>query len=150
MTITGTDHTGLHVGDLERSLRFYVELLGLEVVWQRTTSEPYVQRITGCAGAELHQAMLRVPGSAHHIELIDYRNVRRTPQDPAPPGPGSAHVCLTVTDLERLYERLTAAGARALSEPVAVPSGPNEGALAVYVADPDGICVELVQPVAER
>lgn len=146
MRVVGAHHTGLHVADIERSLVFYRDLLGLEVVWERVVADDYVRRIVDVPGAELHQAMLRIPGSDHHIELIDYRGVGRATVDPAPPTVGSAHVCLTVSGLEALYERLREAGAGALSEPVVVPVGPNAGATAVYMRDPDGFCVELVQP----
>jgi catechol 2,3-dioxygenase-like lactoylglutathione lyase family enzyme len=89
--------------------------------------------------------MLRVPGSDQHIELIDYRGVQRTMVDPAPPTVGTAHVCLVVDELEAMYGRLRQAGALALSDPVVVPSGPNAGATAVYMRDPDGFCVELLE-----
>lgn len=145
MTVVGAQHTGLHVSDLERSLGFYRDVLGLELVWQRSTEEKYVQTIVGVPGAELHQAMLRIPGTDHHIELIDYRKVDRQTVPAGPPHVGTAHLCLIVNNLRDLHRRLAGMGVPSMSEPVVVPVGPNKGRTAVYMIDPDGFRVELLQ-----
>ena len=145
MTVVGAHHTAFHVADLRRSIAFYRDLLGFELVWERVNSEEYVRRIVGYPDAVLHQALLRCPGSDHHLELIDYRGVERHPVDTSPPNPGTAHICLLVQDLRFEYDRLTAAGVRSVGEPVLVTKGPNEGRLAVYMIDPDGFPVELVE-----
>jgi catechol 2,3-dioxygenase-like lactoylglutathione lyase family enzyme len=145
MTVVGSHHTAYQVADLGRSLAFYRDLFGFEVVWERINREEYVRRIVGYPDAELHQALLRFPGSDHHLELIDYRGVERTPVDTSPPNPGTAHMCLLVTDLRDFYEDLRAKGVDAVGEPVLVTSGPNEGRLAVYMIDPDGFRLELLE-----
>jgi catechol 2,3-dioxygenase-like lactoylglutathione lyase family enzyme len=145
VTVVGSHHTAFQVADLARSLAFYRDLFGFEVVWERVNREEYVRRIVGYPDAELHQALLRLPGSDHCLELVDYRGVERTPVDTSPPNPGTAHLCLLVTDLLRFYEELVAAGVGAVGEPVLVTSGPNEGRLAVYMIDPDGFRVELLE-----
>jgi catechol 2,3-dioxygenase-like lactoylglutathione lyase family enzyme len=144
VSIVGSHHTAFQVADLERSLAFYRDLLGFEVVWERVNREEYVRKIVGYPDAELRQALLRFPESDHCLELIDYRGVERQPVDTSPPNPGTAHICLFVRGLHDVYDRLTAAGVRSVSEPVAVTSGPNEGRFAVYMIDPDGFPVELV------
>ena len=145
MTVVGSHHTAYQVADLGRSLAFYRDLFGFEVVWERVNREEYVRRIVGYPEAELHQALLRFPGSDHCLELIDYRGVERTPVDTSPPNPGTAHMCLLVDDLRAFYDELRAAGVDAVSEPVLVTSGPNEGRLAVYMIDPDGFRLELLE-----
>ena len=147
MTVAGAHHTGFHVADLQRSIAFYRDLLGFELVWERVNTEAYVRQIVGYPQAELHQALLRFPGSEHCLELIDYRGVERRPVDASPPNPGTGHICLLVRDLRGEYDRLTAAGVRSVSEPVLVTKGPNEGRLAVYMVDPDGFRVELLEVV---
>ena len=148
MTIVGAHHTAYQVADLARSLAFYRDLLGFELVWQRVNREQYVRTIVGQPEADLHQAMLRFPGSDHHLELIDYRNVERTPVDTTPVNPGTAHICLLVRDLRAYYDHLVANGVGSVSEPVLVTSGPNEGRLAVYMIDPDGFRLELLEVAA--
>ena len=58
----------------------------------------------------------------------------------------SAHLALLVDDLAALYERLRAAGVECVSEPVRIDAGPNTGAWALYLRDPNGILIELFQP----
>jgi len=150
MTVVGSHHTAFQVEDLARSIAFYRDLFGFEVVWERVNREEYVREIVGYPEAVLHQALLRFPGSDHCLELIDYRGVERTPVDTSPPNPGTAHLCLLVEDLRRFYEELRGAGVAAVSEPVLVTSGPNEGHLAVYMIDPDGFRVELIDVLDEK
>ena len=145
MTVVGAWHTGLHVADLDRSLGFYRDLLGLEVVWERVVADEYVGTLVGYPGVEIHQALLRIPGTDHCLELLDYRNVARTPVDPSPANPGTAHVCLVVERLADLYVRLLDAGVNFASPPVVPTAGPNSGRLVVYMRDWDGIRVELLQ-----
>src|SRR5262249_20934154 len=127
----------------ERSLTFYRDLLGFEVVWQRDNREEYVRQIVGYPTAELRQALLRIPGG-HCLELMDYRGVERAPVDTSPPNPGTAHICFLVEDVQGMYDELTAAGVRSVSEPVEVPVGPHQGRLCVYLIDPDGFRLELL------
>jgi lactoylglutathione lyase len=145
VTIVGLHHTAYQVADLERSLAFYRDLLGFELVWERVNTADYVRKIVGQPNATLHQAMLRFPGSDHCLELIDYRGVERTPVDTNPVNPGTAHVCVLVQDLRAYYDHLVANGVASVSEPVAVTSGPNTGRLAVYMIDPDGFRLELLE-----
>jgi catechol 2,3-dioxygenase-like lactoylglutathione lyase family enzyme len=145
MTAVGLHHSAFHVADLDRSLAFYRDLFGFEVVWKRVNREEYVRRIIGYPDAELHQAMLRFPGSDHCLELMDYRGVERAAVDTSPPNPGTAHLCLLVDDLRRFYAELTAEGVKSVSEPVLITSGPHEGRLAVYMLDPDGFRLELLE-----
>ena len=145
MTVVGAHHTAFQVADLGRSIAFYRDLFGFEVVWERINREDYVRQIVGYPDAELRQALLRFPGSDHCLELIDYRGVERTPVDTSPPNPGTAHICLLVHDLSRFYDELVAGGVGAVSEPVLVTSGPNQGRYAVYMIDPDGFRVELLE-----
>jgi lactoylglutathione lyase len=146
--IVGAHHTCFQVADLQRSLGFYHDLLGFELIWERVNQETYVRTVVGQPDATLHQAMLRFPGSDHLLELIDYRDVDRTPVDTDTVNPGTAHICLLVTDFEAFYASLVTAGVPSVSDaPVRITSGPNEGRLAVYMIDPDGFRVELLEAV---
>jgi len=145
MTIVGAWHTGFQVADLERSLRFYRDLLGLEEIWRRVVREDYIGTLVGYPGLELHQVLLRIPGTDHCLELLDYRNVERTPVDPRTANPGTAHICLIVEDLPGLYERLLEEGVEFMSPPISPTTGPNQGLLVAYMCDWDGIRIELLQ-----
>ena len=138
-------HTGVTVSSLDRSLAFYRDLLGFEIVGTRTAREPYIQRLVDAPGATLQIALLRVPGSPHLLELLEYVGVERREAAARPRDPAAAHLCLFVRDLAGLYSRLQAAGRAVLSEPQTATAGRNAGASIVYVRDPDGFWVELME-----
>jgi lactoylglutathione lyase len=140
-------HTGLTVGDLERSLAFYRDLLGMEVVLEQEKQGGYLGAIVGYPDAHVRMAHVRAPGSEHRLELFQYLApaMQERPLEPRQIGP--THVCLVVDDLRALYGRLSAAGVDSwFSPPVEVDTGANRGSLALYVRDPDGIILELFEP----
>ena len=141
-------HTGFTVGDLDRSLSFYRDLLGLETLAEQEKKGGYLAAIVGHGDAHVRMAHLRVPGDGHVVELFEYlapEGQRPRPLDPA--DVGTSHLCFVVDDLLALYERLRAAGIDSfLSPPVEVDTGINRGGRALYLRDPDGIPVELFQP----
>lgn len=143
--VDGVSHFGIQVADFERSVSFYGDALGLELVTRWTRSEPYIQELVGYPGVELHVAVFRLPHSETFLEVLEYRNVHRQQIDPGTANPGTAHLCLYVTDLDALHARLVASGTRFMS-PVKSPTvGPNRGGKVVYMLDPDGIRVELLE-----
>lgn len=138
-------HIGIQVADLERSVAFYRDLLGFEVVFQWNPQAEYIRTITGYPGADIHAAILRLPGeSGVFLEILEYRNVDKAPVDTRTANPGTAHMAFFVDDCDALYEELTAKGVRSVNPPVTPTIGPNEGGRAVYMIDPDGIRVELI------
>lgn len=136
---------GLQVRDLEQSLGFYRDILGFEVVFAWNPRAPYIGELVGYPDVDLHAAILRPPDSDVMLELLEYRNVERTPVDTSTANPGTAHIAFFVDDLDALYVGLVARGVRSVSPPVTPTIGPNEGGRAVYMLDPDGIRVELIQ-----
>lgn len=146
MSITGIHHTGIIVTDLDRSLYFYHDLLGAEFV-----SEPSpwfdgedLARGVGVPGARLRQVNLRF-GSAQ-FELLEYAN---RPSDNTTPAPqnrlGSMHLGLRVDDIVTTKAELEFHGVHFLSDVNVVDDGVLAGWRWVYLHDPDGITLELVE-----
>jgi lactoylglutathione lyase len=133
------------VTDLDRSLHFYRDLLGFEVAFQWNPDAPYIRTLVGHPNADIHAAILRPPGSPVLLELLNLRGTDGELVDAARANPGTAHVAFTVSNLEELYEYLTANGVESVSAPVTPTIGPNKGGRVVYVLDPDGIRVELIE-----
>jgi catechol 2,3-dioxygenase-like lactoylglutathione lyase family enzyme len=151
MRLSGIFHTGLTVADLDRSIAFYRDLLGLELVSQWDSAQPYLRTIVGFPDAELRIALLRLPDSdggrsGHHLELLEYRTPRGTGGDARTCNPGNVHVSFLVDDLDTVHAELSARGVRFKSAPVSIDHGRNKGGKAVYLLDPDDITLELVQP----
>ena len=139
-------HTGLTVSSLERSLAFWGDALGMEVVMQQDRRGGYFETIVGEHGVDVRTAQIAFGGEGPRIELFEFRSPRGGRVALRTADVGFAHVCVTCDDIDRLLERLVAAGGEAVSEPVAVDSGANAGSRAVYVRDPDGHVLELFTP----
>jgi lactoylglutathione lyase len=145
MHLDGVSHFGIQVADVERSVRFYGEILGLEPVTRWVRDQSYIQELVGYPGVELHVAVFRLPYSEAFLEILEYRNVDRRPVDPATANPGTAHLCIYVRDLDALHDRLAAAGVEFVSSVKSPDVGPNSGGKVVYMIDPDGIRIELLE-----
>ncbi len=142
---TGLDHVSVTSGDLDRSLAFYCDLLGLALRARGDGLGAEELEITGVAGASARWADLELPhGQA--LELIEYLTPRGTPSTPSPNDPGATHISLQVTDIDATYARLRDAGVGVRSEPVTVAEpGAWNGVSCFYASDPDGVTVELIQ-----
>jgi catechol 2,3-dioxygenase-like lactoylglutathione lyase family enzyme len=146
--VVGARHAGITVSDLDRSLAFYCDLLGLELLWRRVYEEPEIREIVGVPDATSFDiAMLRVPGSEVEIELLEYRGCPRTSGATEPCNFGSGHFCLFVREIEALHAGLRARGVSFRSDgPVTMTGGANRGGKSLYALDPDGYVIELHEP----
>lgn len=106
----GLDHVGFAVADLDRSLAFYRDLLGMQVLWERVYEEEYVRTLVGYPTATLRCAYLQIPGSTVKLELLEYQNVAREHPVLRRGNPGNGHLALAVADLDCLCGDLKAAG----------------------------------------
>ena len=146
--ITGIHHTSFTIADLDKSLEFFRDRLGLEVVFTREIRTDYFGAIVGLPGCVVKAALLRLPGAQHHVELFQYLTPPTVAVDQRlrPCDAGSHHLAFLVADLVDLCRELRSHGVELLGDPVAITSGPNAGAWAVYLRDPNGILIELFQP----
>ncbi|MBX6324991.1 MAG: VOC family protein [Chthoniobacterales bacterium] len=145
--VIAADHTGFTVSNLERSLAFWRDVLGFELSHTAHQTGELASEITGVPGAEIKLAVLKAPGG-HKIELLEYHAppARKRHGNLRPCDLGHAHVALLVDDLEAILERIAAQGWKAAGQPQTLVSGPNAGKRVVYVRDPDGATIELMQP----
>jgi lactoylglutathione lyase len=142
-------HLGLTVADIERSIHFYRDLLGMTLIRRRPHADnDYLALQTGYPGVVLNVASFKVsPDSPQSLEVVQYMNHVGSLAETATNRPGNIHLCLTVDDLRACHADLKSKGVRFKSEPVAITAGPNAGGLVVYFYDPDGYTLELFQPV---
>jgi catechol 2,3-dioxygenase-like lactoylglutathione lyase family enzyme len=143
--IVAADHTGITVSNLERSLTFWRDVLGLELSHTAHQKGELAQEITGVKGAKIKLAVLKAPGG-HKIELLEYlAPADRQYGNFRPCDIGSAHVALLVEDLDAMLARIAASGWKAAGKPQTLTAGPNAGKRVVYVRDPDGTTIEFMQ-----
>ena len=145
---SGLDHVSVTSGDLERSLAFYCDLLGLELRARGEAEGSGEFEITGISDASVRWADLQL-SHGQVLELIEYVDPPGTPSRPQTNDPGATHISLRVADIDATYERLREANVSVRSEPVKITApGAWNGDRAFYAADPDGVAVELIQPAA--
>ena len=141
--IARTDHIGISVASLERSIRFYRDGLGLMLVEEEGFSGEQYDRILGLKDVRGRLALLRANNL--QIELFEFEHPQ--PRNSTPDRPvcdhGITHFCIEVTDIEALCERLSAAGARFHCPPLLF-FGTTK---ATYVRDPDGNVFELIENI---
>jgi glyoxylase I family protein len=127
---------------MQKSLRFYRDLLGMEVWADFKDDSQYVQDVTGVPGAQIWMIKLKAQDGVS-VELLQYLS---HPQDVPPPGQacdvGCNHVALEIDDIDALYERLLAHGIEFHAPPTVSSDG---SAKATYCRDPEGVLVELVE-----
>ena len=127
------EYVGIRVTDLDRSLRFYTEQLGLKEIRRKDVR-----------GEGLGiWVVLQDPESGHLIELNWYPEGSRHAA-PYVAGEGLDHIGFIVDDVAETYDRLLAAGAAP-----AIPPAEYEGWTA-YVKDPDGLWIEIFQKTAPK
>ncbi len=141
--ITSMHHVSFTVSNMQRSLAFYRDILGLKVLWDSRAAEaqfkgPAIDQITGCAGAELHIVFLAA--GAGRIELIEYTPAGKPLADNKASDIGSAHVCFKTDNIQELYQKLLANNVRVHCPPQAL-----QRAHVMYFRDPDGIVLGAAQ-----
>jgi catechol 2,3-dioxygenase-like lactoylglutathione lyase family enzyme len=142
--IRAVDHTGFTVSDLERSLAFWQDVLGFEFSHRVHHTGTLAAEVTGVPGAEISLAVVKAPG--HKIELLQYhappdrKKVALRPCDS-----GFVHVGLVVDDLDLVLKKIATSGWKAAGQPQTLTTGPNAGRRVIYVRDPDGMTIELIQ-----
>jgi catechol 2,3-dioxygenase-like lactoylglutathione lyase family enzyme len=143
--IQGVHHTCITVSDLERSIAFYRDTLGLELIMTEESERSGDDRskALGVARAKVKLAILRA-GEAQ-VELIEYVTVQGRPYDRNNNDVGAMHIAFRVDDIDAAYRRLVDHGVRFTAPPATIPAGPMAGWRWTYFFDPDGVSLEIIQ-----
>jgi len=121
-------HTMLRVGDLQRSIKFYTEVLGMKLL--RTTDRPEQKYSLAFVGydSEDRAAVLELTYN-YGVERYDL-------------GGGYGHIAIEMPDLARACEDVRRKGGKVTRE-----AGPVKGGTTViaFVEDPDGYKIEFIE-----
>lgn len=142
MTLERLDHIGLSVADLERSLAFYRDLLGMEVI--RVLECAPTSRLGEVAGIPRCQARIaHLKLGDSMLELFEYQDPRGRPlpTDSRQADHGFIHAGFRSNDVRADAARLAKLGVRLISEPVEF----RPGVWVVYFFGPDGEVCEIRQ-----
>jgi catechol 2,3-dioxygenase-like lactoylglutathione lyase family enzyme len=141
-------HTGLTVRDLDRSIAFYRDVLGMELMFTGERQGGYFGEIVGYPDVRVRMAYLEYRGTEHKLELFQYLRPEPRGEPGEPRDVGITHVCVAVSEIGPIHDRVIAAGLECFTPPVLVTEGVNAGGYGLYLRDPDGAIVELFQPAA--
>jgi catechol 2,3-dioxygenase-like lactoylglutathione lyase family enzyme len=141
-------NVGLHVVDVDESLAFYRDVLGMHVVvdsgW---LDDPELLALTATPGGSIRIVNLATPNAGGAtITLVAVTGVARR----AAPGgefhdPGTVHLAIETADLDAALATVADAGVPVVAAPGEVSGGGPGHARVAFVRDPNGFFVELVQ-----
>ena len=122
--ITGVDHVGVTVSDVDRSLGFWRDLLGLSVTGRGIVEWEHLDRLVALPDTKIEWCELALPGGGK-VELSQYH---RPVGDAVAAGeenePGRSHLSLLVDDLSEMLAMLRSNGVPARTDdPVDIPFG---------------------------
>jgi len=117
-------HTRMRVSNLDETIRFYTNVLGLEVIERKTSPR----------GSQL--AFLKVPNSDELIELTSF-----PPSGPVKVQEDLVHLAFQVDSLEETIADLQAKGVQVTDGPTQTSSGSRF----LFIDAPDGYEIELIE-----
>lgn len=141
--IMGVFHTSITVGNRERAIQFYRDILGLELIFLKESSGEAISQGVGVENASLKIAMFKA-GDAF-LELIEYVTPKCEPKGLRPCDIGSMHVAFQVDNIEEIEKRLEKAGCKFNAPPKHITEGTMKGWVWAYFKDPDGALLEVVE-----
>ena len=135
-------HTGFVVRDIESSVAFYTEVMGLELTARREISGEFIEKVVGFKDAHLKIALLNM-GEGHILELVQYivppsaeGHINRNDL-------GATHLAFFVENLDEFYDTLSQRGLQFISPPPALVEDGKVVAKVAYAQDPDGNWLEF-------
>mgnify|MGYP003648006572 FL=1 len=120
-------HTMLRVGDLDASIAFYTEVLGMTLLRRKDYPEGRFTLAFVGYGSEAEQAVLEL---THNWDTAHYDL-----------GDGYGHIAIEVLDVYKACEQITAAGGKVVREAGPMKHG---NSILAFVEDPDGYRIELL------
>lgn len=140
MKLKGIHHNEITVRDLDESLKFYTDVLGLEPSKELKRHVKEMEQSGKMKNVKMDIAVLQV--GEDRFELIQYLNREGKKTDVNPWDYGAQHIAFEVDDVQEVYEKLKKTDVEIITHPEA-----NEefGANWMYFKDPDGGTVEAIE-----
>ena len=137
-------HTGIVVDDLEISLSFYRDFLGLEIFSKDVEIGDFIDNVVNLKNVKLEWIKLKSPNGNHLVELLKYHtHPQKAPDNNHISNDiGCSHIAFTVNNIEQCYSDLIELNMKPNNPPQVSPNGK---AKVLYCNDPEGVLVELVE-----
>lgn len=142
MGIRRLTHMGICVSDIERSARFYCDVLGCREVGRLDLKGQPTAKLNGMSDVDVRTVYLERDG--WRLELIQFVDPRATGTGEARPMNelGMTHLAFRVDDLDEVCARVEAGGGGLLADTRLDLPGPTR---VIMAYDPDGIRLELLE-----
>ena len=134
-------HIGIVVSDMEKSIQFYRDLLGLKIVRDMNEKGEYIDNMLSLDRVHVHTVKLSAAQGDTLIELLNFKS-HKDNQHRNFYTIGASHVAFTVNNIEELYKTLSKSNIKFNTPPQKSPDGLVK---VTFCNDPDGTPVELVQ-----
>lgn len=133
-------HTGIVVNDLRKQLKFYCDLIGMEVYYSKVEKGVFLNKILGEKG---HRPLIYKLGTGGKtiVELLYFEDAKKTKSKKLL-NTGLTHFAITVQKLDDLYLHLKKSGVKFANAPEISPDGLHK---VTFCQDFDGNFVELVE-----
>ena len=141
--VTGFNHTGIVVDDLDLTVNFYCGDLNLVELNRVESNAPPEGNHTGIAGSRRTLVFVGFE-DGHRIELVKYHEPASADRDHQMTRIGTNHICFNVEDIEKVYADLSARGIEFVTEPIIRETDNGRHGI-VYARDPEGNWLEFIE-----
>ncbi len=139
-----TRHVGIVVKDLAKTTDFWANLIGFKLHIDAIEQSPYIDELLGIPNPGLRTVKL-IDENGFIIELLEFANYpAKHNWEGSLATTGLTHIALTVKDLESLTTKLKENNYKFISE---IKKSPNGAVKVVFVKGPEGLMLELVEPL---
>ena len=139
MFATKFDHVAVTVSDLDRSLEFYCDLLGMQRAGAPDLEGETISRMTGKDRVHMRVVRLLCPQTPGiYIDLQQYLDPPGKQSDSKLGDVANGHFCVEVDDIQKASEHLKAKGVEFVSDPVEFDLEDAGQIGCVFFLDPDG------------
>ena len=138
-------HTGFVVKDIEASIKFYADVLGMRIAGRTEREGEFVEQVLAFPGAHIKGGFVDM-GEGHQLELIQYLSPASGENRLQRNDLGASHLAFFVEDLDKFYEDTSRKGIKYNNLPAAmVDENGKLSRKAAYAQDPDGNWLEFVE-----
>ncbi len=144
--ITGFNHSGFVVRDLQKMVAFYRDVLGLKVMREVDATKPPLSAHVGIEGAQRYLVFVGKDSEQHQLELVYYLQPKSPDTKIERHNIGAAHVCFNVKGLDKMYEELSKKGVK-FAAPLVTRETPTATVRICYGQDPEGNWLEFIENI---
>jgi catechol 2,3-dioxygenase-like lactoylglutathione lyase family enzyme len=148
--MTGFEHVGLVVRDVEKQKTFYRDILGLQVLHEREVLAPPTGDHTGIPEVRRKLIFLGNEKGEGFLELVHYIDPPSPMGQPLYPNQvNSIHLCFNIINLQNHYRELSEKGIRFLTPPKVIEGPGGVSVCLCYAQDPEGNWLEFKEVLSK-